>query len=290
MTRFNNVKIASILGIIGNIFLFIIKIIVGIITNSQAMIADSFNSAGDILSSIITLIGNKIASKPSDDDHNLGHGKAEYIYAMLISIVMVVASIKIAKNCISSIYLKPEYNFSIWLVIVCIITIIVKMLLYLYTNNIAKKQKNLLIEANSKDHRNDCILTFFTLISSILVLNNIYYIDGIVGALISLWIIISAIKIFKDSYDVLMDKSISIETKKKVYEIIKQHEEIKKINHFNSTPVGYKYQISLTIFVDGNLSTFESHQIADKLEKEINKTIDEIYLTVIHVNPIDIKK
>jgi len=87
-----------------------------------------------------------------------------------------------------------------------------------------------------------------------------------------------------------MDKSISNETKKKEYNIIKEHEEIKKINHFNSTPVGYKYQISFTIFVDGNLSTFESHEIADNLEKEINKKIDEIYLTVIHVNPLEIDK
>ena len=86
-----------------------------------------------------------------------------------------------------------------------------------------------------------------------------------------------------------MDKSISEETKKKVFEIINEHKEIKKVIHFNSTPVGYKYQISFTIYVDGNLSTFESHDIANKLEKEIDKKLDEIYLTVIHVNPIEIK-
>ena len=83
-----------------------------------------------------------------------------------------------------------------------------------------------------------------------------------------------------------MDKSIGEESKKKVLDIIANHPEIKKINHFNSTPVGYKYQISFTIFVDGNLSTFESHDIANKLEKEIDKKVEEIYLTVIHVNPI----
>ena len=71
-----------------------------------------------------------------------------------------------------------------------------------------------------------------------------------------------------------------------VLDIIKKHSEIIKINHFNSTPVGYKYQISLSIFVDGNLSTFESHNIADNLEKEIINNIDEVYLAIIHVNPI----
>ena len=80
------------------------------------------------------------------------------------------------------------------------------------------------------------------------------------------------------------------ETKKEVYDIIKKHKEIKNVIHFNSTPVGYKYQISLTIFVDGNLSTFESHEIANKLEKEIVNSIESIYLAVIHVNPLKIKK
>ena len=78
MNRFKKVKTASILGIIGNVFLLIIKAILGIITHSKAMIADAVNSAGDILSSFITFIGNQIASKPSDECHNLGHGKAEY--------------------------------------------------------------------------------------------------------------------------------------------------------------------------------------------------------------------
>ena len=83
-----------------------------------------------------------------------------------------------------------------------------------------------------------------------------------------------------------MDKSIADETKQKVYNIINKHQEIEKVQHFNSTPVGYRYQISFTIYVDGNLSTFESHKIADDLEKEIQDKIEEIYLTVIHVNPI----
>jgi len=124
------------------------------------------------------------------------------------------------------------------------------------------------------------------LIACILTLLNIYWFDGLVGALIAIWMIITSLKIFKESYDVLMDKSISLETKKKVYEIINSHKEIKKVIHFNSTPVGYKYQISFTIYVDGNLTTFQSHKIADDLEKEIDKKLDEIYLTVIHVNPV----
>lgn len=284
--RYSSTKNASILGIIGNIFLLIIKAIIGIITNSQAMIADSVNSAGDIFSSTMTYIGNKIASRPSDNSHNLGHGKAEYIFSLLISISMILISIKLLLSSFNSLIYKDNYKFSWMLVIVCIVTIITKLGLYIYTHKLSKKYNNLLIEANAKDHINDCVVTTFTLIASLLSLKNILWFDGVVGIGISIWICITGIRIFLKSYDVLMDKAISEVDKQKVLDIIDHYPEIKKIQHFNSTPVGYKYQISFTIFVDGNLSTFESHEIANKLEKEIDSKIEEVYLTVIHVNPI----
>ena len=285
MNRYKSGKIASILGILGNLFLLIIKCIVGIITNSQAMIADSINSASDIISSILTFVGNKIASKPRDEDHHLGHGKAEYIYSMLISILIILVAITVFKDSLVSLFDPSAFNFSIWYIIVCIITILVKLGLFLYTNKVAKVYNNLLILANSKDHRNDMIVTFFTLLSGILMYYGINFVDSIVGIGISIFILATGIKIFIDSYDVLMDKAMNEDTKREVLAIIKKYPEVKKIQHFNATPVGYLYQISFTIFVDGNLSTFESHDIANKLEEEIS-ALDDIYVTIIHVNPI----
>ena len=285
MNRYKSGKIASILGILGNLFLLIIKGIVGMLTNSQAMIADSINSASDIISSILTFIGNKIASKPRDEDHHLGHGKAEYIYSMLISILIILVAITVFKDSLVSLFNPSIFNFSIWYIIVCIVTILVKLGLFLYTNKVAKGYNNLLILANSKDHRNDMIVTFFTLLSGILMYYGINFVDSIVGIGISIFILITGIKIFIDSYDVLMDKAMNEDTKREVLAIIKKYPEVKKIQHFNATPVGYLYQISFTIFVDGNLSTFESHDIANKLEEEIS-ALDDIYVTIIHVNPI----
>lgn len=286
MNRFKSTKLASIFGILGNILLMIIKGIIALLTGSQAMTADAFNSAGDIFSSLMTYIGNKISSKPSDEDHNLGHGKAEYIYSMLISISMILMAMFVLKDSFISLVKGKTYDFSIWLIVVCLITIIVKLFLFLYTNKVYKIYNNLLVKANSKDHFNDMIITSVNLISCILSIYGIYFLDGVVGIIISLWIMYTSIKLFIESYNVLMDKSISVETKNEVYEIIDRHKEIKKVIHFNSTPVGYKYQISFTIYVDGNMSTFDSHDIANKLEKEIIKEIDEIYLVIIHVNPI----
>ena len=288
MDRFKATKISSILGIIGNVFLLIIKAIIGYITNSQSMIADAFNSAGDIFSSCMTFVGNKISSKEADEDHHLGHGKAEYIYSLLISITMILLSITVIKNAIFTLINKEYLDFSIWLIIICIITIITKFSLFIYTNILYKKHNNILIKANSIDHRNDCFITLTTLISVILSSMGFYFVDAIVGILISLWIFYTAIKLFMESYDVLMDKAMSEERKEKVLKIIDKHEEVSKIQNFNATPVGYRYQISFTIYVDGNMKTFDSHAIANSLEREIEKEIPEIYLTVIHVNPTEI--
>ncbi len=285
MDRYKATKITGILGIIGNIFLLIIKGIVGFMSNSQSLIADAFNSAGDIFSSLMTFIGNKISSKEADDDHNLGHGKAEYIYSLLISISMMLLSVEVIKGVIENIIEKKYIIYSNYLIIVCIITIIVKISLYLYTNHLYKKTKNILILANSKDHRNDVLLTTMTL-TSIILSQKFYYIDSIVGILISIWIIYTSVILFKESYDVLMDKSMDENIKNEVLKIVNSHKNVKGFRHFNATPVGYRYQISFTIFVDGKISTFESHEIANDLEREIEKKIDEVYLTVIHVNPI----
>ena len=288
MDRYKSAKITGILGMAGNIFLLIIKAIAGVMSNSQSLLADAFNSAGDIFSSCMTFIGNKVSSKEADEDHHLGHGKAEYIYSMLISISMLILSGTMIKNACVHLVKKEYLTYSNWLVLVCIITIVVKLILFVYTSHLYKKSKNILILANSKDHRNDVTITSMTLLS-ILLSKRFVFFDSIIGILISLWIAITAIKLFIESYDVLMDKSMDDDTKEKVLKVIQNHKEIIKINHFNSTPVGYRYQISFTIFVDGNLSTFESHDIANSLEREIERDIPEIYLTVIHVNPVQIE-
>ena len=103
--KFKATKKAGIYGIIGNIFLLIIKAIVGFVSKSQSMIADSINSAGDIFASLMTFIGNKIASVPNDANHNLGHGKAEYIFSMFISISMILVSSKLLYDSIMTLIL-----------------------------------------------------------------------------------------------------------------------------------------------------------------------------------------
>lgn len=283
--KFIMTKRAGIYGIIGNIFLLIIKAIVGFVSHSQAMIADSFNSAGDIFASLMTFIGNKIASVPHDEDHNLGHGKAEYIFSMFISISMILVASKLLYDSVLTLIVGSKLQFSWFLVIVCIATIITKLFLFLYTKRVYQTHANILLEANMKDHKNDCIITAFTLISVLLTLANIYWFDGLVGIGISIWICYTGVTIFIESYNVLMDISVDDKTKDLILDMIHTYPEIKDVGDIVSTPVGDKYLVFITIYLDGTMSTFESHELADTLENNVNG-LDKIYKTIVHVDPI----
>lgn len=283
--RFNKTKKVGILGIIGNIFLLLIKGIVGFGTKSQSMIADSFNSAGDIFASLLTFIGNKISSEPRDETHNFGHGKAEYIFSMFIGISMIIIAFKLLYDSIHTIIFGSNLQFSWLLVIVCFVTILIKICLYLYTKHVSKKVDNILLKANMADHRNDCIITSFTLISALLSIREIYLFDSIVGIGISLWIGYTGIKFFIESYNVLMDISIDENTMDLILDITNSFSDIKKINDIRSTPVGNKYIIFISISVDGNMKTFDSHKLADSLELAVNE-LNNVYNTIVHVEPI----
>ena len=282
--RFKTTKKVGMLGIIGNIFLLVIKAIVGFTSKSQAMIADSINSAGDIFASLMTTIGNKIASAPKDEDHNFGHGKAEYLFSLFIAISMIFVSIKNIIDAFMTLVNGNEITFSWWLVTVCIITISTKLALYFYTRAMYKKCNNILLQASMADHRNDCIITTFTLISILLSLKGITWFDSIVGIGISAWICKTGIGIFIESYNILMDMSIDEQTKDTIISIINSNKEVKGINEISSTPVGYQYIVFLTIAVDGQMTTFDSHNLADKLEKDITK-LGNIYKAIVHVEP-----
>lgn len=282
--RFEKTKKVGILGMIGNVFLLAIKAIVGFSSRSQSMIADSINSAGDIFASLMTFIGNKIASEPKDEDHNFGHGKAEYIFSLIIAMSMIIISIKTIIDAITALINGSKISFSWWLVIVCIVTIIIKLSLFIYTKSMYKKYNNILLEASMEDHRNDCIITSFTMISILLSLKGIYWFDSVVGIGISIWICKTGIEIFVESYNILMDMSIDKNTKDIILDLIHGYKEVKAVNEISSTPVGYQYIIFLTIAVDGNMTTLESHSLADDLEKNISE-LDNVYKAIVHVEP-----
>lgn len=198
---------------------------------------------------------------------------------------MIIVSFKLLYDSIKTLIFGSELTFSWLLVVTCFITIGIKLFLYLYTRIVAKKYDNILLNANMTDHRNDCIVTTFTLISVLLTLKNIYWFDSLTGIGISIWIGFTGFSFFVESYNVLMDISVDDKTEDLILDIVNSYQDIKEVQSINSTPVGYKYIIVIVICVDGNMSTFDSHSLADSVERSVCE-LDNVYKTIVHVEPV----
>ena len=265
--------------------MFVIKIIVALISKSNAMLADSINSGTDVLSSLMTFIGGKIASEPSDSDHNYGHGKAEYIFSLIISLVMGYLAIKVAFQGIESLITERKFELSLALVFVCLLTIITKVILYFYTNKIGKKSNNILILANAKDHINDVYTTVSVLVGVLASLANLYWLDGLVAIIIAIRIFATAIEFFKQSYNVLLDVSMKEDEIQKIKDIISSYEKIDHIDKITSKAVGNSFVVIIKVSIDGNMTVKESHDIVGKMKAEILEE-KNIYDVIVHVNPV----
>lgn len=281
--KVKNVKKVSAISFSFNLLLLVIKMIFGLISSSQSLIADAVNSAGDIVASLVSIIGIKVASKPGDKEHPYGHGKAEYIFAALVGISMIIASITMIKNAILSMMSNSTVNVSIFLILVCVVTILVKFSLMMYSKSQYKKTDSILIRCNMEDHRNDMFVTLGVLIGIICSKFGFYFVDGIIGILISIWIVIVAIKIIYPACLVLIDTQSSFidEAKREVQNFKK----IKSIDKFYISPVGDKYLAIIEISMDKEKSLSEVHEYIDKIEKKLYEKFKSIIDINIHVNP-----
>ncbi|MBC7961120.1 MAG: cation transporter [Vallitaleaceae bacterium] len=284
MNKHRDITLVAVLGMAGNILLLISKLIVGFMTKSQAMIADGLNSAGDVFASFMTFIGNKISSKPGDKDHPYGHGKAEYIFAMIISFSLLLVAFTIFHNAFDALTLKSNFKYSPWLVVVAIGTITIKLLLFSFARIMEKKHSSLLARANAEDHRNDVIVTSLTLISIICGYYHIQFVDGIAGILISFWIAFTGIKIFTQSYTVLMDTNIDEKLTKEIQGILLKIKGIDHLDAIISKPIGLRFLLIVKVSVDANMTVYEGHDISDQI-KAVLLQLDGIEDVIVHVNP-----
>ena len=280
----NEVKRVGAIGVIANLFLLSIKFVVGIVFKSQGLIADAINSFGDVFSSLVTFVGGKISSKPADDDHEFGHGKAEFVASLLIGIFMVFVSFKTITSGVKAIINNETLIFSMLLFLTPIVTILVKSMLYIYCNKLAKTNNSLLLNANAKDHRNDILLSIGVLIGIACGKFGYGFVDGIVGIIISVVIIVTGLKIIKEAYDVLIDKCIDAD---KVDEMRKNIEEVKGVSHVDSIkskPTGSLHMVIIKVSVNPDMTVRESHKIAGEI-REIICANENVYDAVVHVNP-----
>ncbi|MBR5227183.1 MAG: cation transporter [Clostridia bacterium] len=277
-------KKVGIIGIIGNFILLGLKFLGGFYFKSQALIADAINSLGDVFSSIVTYVGGKISSVPEDEDHEFGHGKAEFVASFLIGLFMIVVSIDMLYSSIHSIILNEAFKVSKYLLFIPIITIVVKVILYMYVKKVGNKMNSLLIKANAKDHRNDIFISIGVIIGIVFGYYGIYIVDGIVGAIISCIIVVTGVKIVYEAYDVLIDKCVDVEVVKEVRAFIEGIEKVNHIDSIKSKPTGKLHMLIIKISVDSSMTVRESHKIAGKIRHELTKR-PEIYDVLVHINP-----
>lgn len=256
----------------------------GIFFKSQGLIADAINSFGDVFSSVVTLIGGKIAEKPEDIDHEFGHGKAEYVASFLIGIFMIIVGLDTLYSSARAAIYNQSFGLSYMLVLIPLITIFVKTILYVLVKFIAKKKKSVLIEANAADHRNDVMVSIGVLVGIVFGYSGYYFVDGIIGTIISIIIIVTGIKIAREAYDILIDKCIDANISKELKEQIMEFNGVNHIDEVKSKPTGDKHILIVKISVDPNMTVLESHKIAGMIRDKMRKN-DKIYDTIVHINP-----
>ena len=271
-------------GIVANLFLLALKFLGGIFFKSQGLVADAINSFGDVFSSVVTLIGGKISEKPEDIDHEFGHGKAEYVASFFIGIFMIIVGLDTLYSSTRAAIRNQRFELSYILVLIPLITIFVKTILYVLVKFIAKKKKSVLIEANAADHRNDVMLSIGVLVGIVFGYSGYYFVDGIIGTIISIIIIITGIKIAREAYDILIDKCIDANISKELKEQIMEFNGVNHIDEVKSKPTGDKHILSVKISVDPNMTVLESHKIAGMIRDKMRKN-DKIYDTIVHINP-----
>ena len=221
--RFAYGKLTSIIGIIANLLLFIVKLTIGFMTNSISIMSDGFNNLSDLMTCLVTVLGYRIASKPADKEHPFGHGRIEYMTTMAIAFIILGAGIGSLKESIDKI-LHPEVStFDIPSLAIIAVAIIVKVVMGRYIKSQGEKYKSDALVASGIDALFDAVITFATLVSAGLVYFFNVDIQGYVGALISLLILKAAYEILRDMYNHLLGVRADDDLIRNIKETIAQH-------------------------------------------------------------------
>jgi len=276
-------------SIIGNTLLFLLKLILGLFINSIALIADGVHSLSDVSTSGVVIFGFRIAKKQPDKDHPHGHGRAEYIATLIISILLIIVGFGFIQQSIERI-LNPESilhgEYTIVISIIVIISAIGKELMARYSNIIAKKINSDVLKADAWHHRSDAISSIGVAIGILGARYGFPILDPIFGLVVSVIIIYVGIKLVRTASNFLLGTGLDKELIKKIKEIARSTEEVKGIHEISVHDYGTNKILTLHAEVNSNLSLDQAHKIADKLEKNINEQTK--FSTIIHLEPAKI--
>lgn len=280
--------LASIVGIFCNVFLFAVKFVVGFILHSVSVTADAFNNLSDAGSSIISFVGVKMAEKPADRDHPFGHGRIEYIAALVVSFLVLEVGFTFLKDSIGKIRTPEELNFQTVSVVILILSIAVKLWLGMFNRKLGERINSKVMMAVFTDSMGDVITTGATILSLIFFRLTGINIDGIVGVGVALVVMWAGVGIARDTLEPLIGEAIDPEVYKEIKSFVESYDGIEGTHDLIVHNYGPgRSMASIHAEVPNDVDIEQSHEIIDRIERDAVKKLG-IFL-VIHMDPVEMK-
>lgn len=289
VTKKYYIKQVTIVGMIVNIALSIIKLLIGFIGNSQALIADGIHSFSDLTTDFSIIFGVKFWLRPADKDHPYGHQKIELLVTIFIAFVLMIIGLSILFKAIFSLNSAVKETPQLIAFVVAVISIISKELLYRYTVKKSEILKSSALKANAWHHRSDAISSLPVAVAIIIssIFPNLAFVDYIGAILVSIFIIYPAFKMIKDSVSNLLDESVDKETFEEISKIASNVPNVIDAHDIRTRKIGEAIFVDMHILVDKNITVKEGHDIAKSVKKTLLKQNSNILDVLIHIEPYE---
>jgi cation diffusion facilitator family transporter len=292
--RFKQAEFAAWVGIIGNLLLAIMKGAVGLLSNSKALIADAAHSASDVAGSLAVLIGLRAAKKPPDEDHPYGHGKAESIAAIIVSVLLLVVGVEIGISAVKTMMngvSEPPRSFA---VIAIVISIVVKEAMFRYKYNLGKKLASQALIANAWEHRSDVYSSFAALagvagalIGKSLNIEQLYLLDPLASLFVALILLRMGYKLVMESIHNTLDHVMHAEDAAELISTVQKVKGVITVDELRAREHGHYVIVDVKISVNPKISVHEGHDIAKHAKQQLMKRFIHVSDVFIHVNPYD---
>lgn len=280
-------KVSNILGIAFNVLLCALKILVGVLTASVAVIADALNNLADASSNIVGFIGFKLAERPADEEHPYGHGRYEYIAGLTVAFFIMVIGVELLMSGVEKIIKPTLVDVTLLSAIILGVSILIKLFMCAMYKYAGKKIKSSALIASSIDSRNDAISTFAVLVSLIITKYTSVVIDGYVGVIIAVLILIGGIKVVKDMITPLLGQAPEKEYVEKVKNKLLSYEGVLGVHDLIIHDYGPVRKLaSVHLEMSSEEDVFKSHELIDAIEREFSEQMN-LHL-VIHYDPISV--
>lgn len=279
----------SMVSIIGNTVLSLLKLFAGLIAHSGAMVSDAVHSASDVFSSLIVIVGVKLSSKASDKEHPYGHERFECVAAIVLAVILLISALFIGHTAIERICFGDPRQLlvpGIPAAIAAIVSIASKEAMYWYTRHYAKRLDSSALMADAWHHRSDALSSVGALIGIIGARMGFPVLDTAACLLICVCILKVACDIFMDAVKKMVDSSCSEETERAIAEIAARQEGVLGVDLIHTRMFGNRIYVDIEILADGNRSLEEGHEIANRVHNAIEETFSQVKHIMVHVNPI----